>query len=182
MNPTYPISLFIKLHHPQDNSLTLHNKENDVPRLNRKDAMALRNRAGLYIHENAAIDMYEMHMYAILRYYIHMQLAPWHIPTELLIQAILSGGIEILSVYVSPTILRFRQTLCGILREEGKKEGWKEGRKCFISQHTQHIFLRLYGFIYMAIYSDSEKKAAAATTWVFLSSKGSFICMIPQTG
>ena len=55
----------------------------------------------------------------------------------------------------------------------------KEGRKemFYLPTHSTHF---IYGYM-IKDHSDSERKHAVAT-WATLSSKCSFICIIPQTG
>ena len=61
------------------------------------------------------------------------------------------------------------------------------GRKemFYLTMHSTHFILRLYGVGYMVKdYSDSERgKPLPPHGLLFpISSKGSFICTIPQTG
>ena len=61
----------------------------------------------------------------------------------------------------------------------------KEGRTCLFNDVLNTFYLRLYGFRYMVKdYSDSERGNLLQPHGLLLpiSSKGSFICIIPQTG
>ena len=60
----------------------------------------------------------------------------------------------------------------------------KKGRKCFIQRCTQHIFIQLYGVGHMIKdHSDSDRGNPLPPLLRLLfsiSSRGSFICTIPQ--
>ena len=69
----------------------------------------------------------------------------------------------------------------------GKKEGKKEGRKdmFYLTTHSTHFILRLYGVGHMVTdHSDSERGNPLPPYRLLfpISSKGSFICIILQTG
>ena len=65
---------------------------------------------------------------------------------------------------------------------------WKEGRKCLFDNAINTFYLRIYGFRHMVkdhSYSDIERGNQLQPLLeliVLISSKGSFICTIPQTG
>ena len=65
--------------------------------------------------------------------------------------------------------------------------GYMEGRKemFYLTTHSTHFILWLYGVRHMVKYhSDSEKGHPLTPHGLFfpISNKGSFICIIPQTG
>ena len=64
-------------------------------------------------------------------------------------------------------------------------EGEREREMFYLTMHSTHFYLRLYGIRYMVKdHSDSEKGNPLPPHRLLLSinSKGSFICTIPQTG
>ena len=74
----------------------------------------------------------------------------------------------------------------------GKKEtkrieekGGMEGRKCFFNDAINTFYLRLYGVRHMVKdHLDSERGNPLPPHGLLfpISNKGSFICIIPQTG
>ena len=65
------------------------------------------------------------------------------------------------------------------LRKNGRKETF------YLTTHSTHFYLRLYGVRHMVKdHSDSEKGNPLPPHRLLfpISSKGSFICTIPQTG
>ena len=65
--------------------------------------------------------------------------------------------------------------------------GTEEGRKemFYLTTHSTHFILRLYAVGHMVNdHSDSERGNPLQPHWLLfpISSKGSFICTIPQTG
>ena len=69
-------------------------------------------------------------------------------------------------------------------RKEGRTEGRKEGNVLF-NNKLNTFYLRLYGVTHMVKdHSDSKRGNSLPPHRLFfpISSKGSFICTIPQTG
>ena len=61
----------------------------------------------------------------------------------------------------------------------------KEGRKCLFNDALNTFYLRLYGVRHMVRdHSDSESRNPLPPHRLLfpISSKGSFICIIPETG
>ena len=68
--------------------------------------------------------------------------------------------------------------------EERQRGGWKEGNVLF-NDTLNAFYLRLYGVRHMVKdHSDSERGNPLPPHWLLfpISNKGSFICIIPQTG
>ena len=60
-----------------------------------------------------------------------------------------------------------------------------EGRKemFYLTTHSTHFYLRLYGVRHMVKDHSYRERGNPAHRLLFpISSKGSFICVIPQTG
>ena len=69
-------------------------------------------------------------------------------------------------------------------REEGRKEGRKE-RNVLFNDALNTFYLRLYGVRHMVkyhTYSERENPLPPHGLLFPINSKGSFICIIPQTG
>ena len=94
--------------------------------------------------------------------------------------------------YLTTQSTHFILRLYGVREDDyrllnGKKEGKKEGRKdmFYLTTHSTHFILRLYGVGHMVTdLSDSERGNPLPPYELLfpISSKGSFICIILQTG
>ena len=72
-------------------------------------------------------------------------------------------------------------------RKEGRKDMFTTGRKdmFYLTMHSTHFILRLYSIRHMVEeHSDSERGNPLLPHGLFfpISTKGSFICTISQTG
>ena len=77
------------------------------------------------------------------------------------------------------------QHLCTIHIEKNVSVKEREREMFYLTTHSTHFYLRLYGVRHMVKdHSDSEKGNPLPPHRLLLSinSKGSFICTIPQTG
>ena len=76
-----------------------------------------------------------------------------------------------------------QQQMSNVLMTVGRCEGRKE--MFYLKMHSTHFILRLYGVGHMVKdHSDSERGNLLPPHGLLfpINSKGSFICIIPQTG